>query len=190
MFACTTTHGPHGRKHNRFRRPLHGFTLVELLVVIAIIGILIGLLLPAVQAAREAARRMQCSNNLKNLGLALHNYHTVLRSFPPGFETLDENGDIKGGWAWGVYIMPYIEQSPIKDSLSTTKYKLSQITSDPNLLEMLQTNLSIFECPSSPLKPLRTYTGTTKVGTSNYTCSRGFFNIKGNDHSNYRNNLE
>ena len=166
------------------------FTLVELLVVIAIIGILIALLLPAVQAAREAARRMQCTNNLKNLGLALHNYHGALGGFPPAFEILDETGAIKGGWAWGVYIMPYIEQSSIKDSLSPTKYKLSQITSDPDLLKLLQTNLSIFECPSSPLEPLREFlgTGSPMVGTSNYTCSRGFYNIKGSGHLTYRNN--
>ena len=89
-----------------------GFTLVELLVVIAIIGILIGLLLPAVQAAREAARRMQCTNNLKQLGIGLHNYHAAMNSFPPQRMGVDYN---KGPWTYSVHsylvaMLPYCEQ--------------------------------------------------------------------------------
>ena len=86
-----------------------GFTLVELLVVIAIIGILVGLLLPAVQAAREAARRMSCQNNLKQLGLAMHNYHDAFRSFPGNVGSLE--GDPQMGASWLVMILPQLEQT-------------------------------------------------------------------------------
>ena len=89
-------------------RRMHGFTLVELLVVIAIIGILIALLLPAVQAAREAARRLQCTNNLKQTALALHNYHTTHRTFPPGGIKSNELSFI-------VFILPYVEQQALYD---------------------------------------------------------------------------
>ena len=168
----------------------HGFTLVELLVVIAIIGILIALLLPAVQAAREAARRTQCTNNLRQLGLAAHNHHTALRHFPPGFLAVDHHGEVAGGWAWGVFLMPFIEQSPLKDSLSASRYTLSQVIEDPALLPMLQMNLAVFNCPTSPMEPLREFRGpgSQMVATSNYTCSRGFFNYRGATHLAKRNN--
>jgi prepilin-type N-terminal cleavage/methylation domain-containing protein/prepilin-type processing-associated H-X9-DG protein len=91
------------------------FTLVELLVVIAIIGSLIALLLPAIQSARESARRLQCNNNLKQIGLALHAYHNAFQQFPSGYRsTVGSNGpaDDKGpGWGWAAYILPFIEEN-------------------------------------------------------------------------------
>jgi len=103
------------------RKVRRGFTLIELLVVIAIIAVLIGLLLPAVQAAREAARRAQCVNNLKQLGLALHNYHSAISAFPPGIVTAP-HGDpgyasapLSGWTAWSpqAMLLPYLEQAPL-----------------------------------------------------------------------------
>jgi prepilin-type N-terminal cleavage/methylation domain-containing protein len=98
-----------------------GFTLVELLVVIAIIGILIALLLPAVQAAREAARRLQCRNNLKQIGLAMHNYHSAHRTFPMG--ALSQGGPF-GSPEWPYllfYILPYMEQTPLYQGMKTAQ---------------------------------------------------------------------
>src|SRR3954449_12171326 len=95
------------------RPPRHGFTLVELLVVIAIIGVLVALLLPAVQAARESARRMQCQNNLKQVGLALLNYESSHKFFPSGYlSDIDANGNDTGpGWGWAALIIPQMEES-------------------------------------------------------------------------------
>ena len=87
------------------------FTLIELLVVIAIIAVLIALLLPAVQQAREAARRSQCKNNLKQIGLACHNYHESLRVFPPGY-VIDSNALASGNiiaYGWGAMLLPYLD---------------------------------------------------------------------------------
>ncbi|MBN2293322.1 MAG: DUF1559 domain-containing protein [Pirellulales bacterium] len=121
-------------------RSLHGFTLVELLVVIAIIGILIALLLPAVQAAREAARRMQCTNNLKQMGLGLHNYELTEKKFPPGA------GGTGTNWSWSAFILNYMEQT---QSLARCDfqhgYNLPQYNGDAT-----RTFIPVYHCPSAP----------------------------------------
>jgi prepilin-type N-terminal cleavage/methylation domain-containing protein len=117
----------------RFRR-LPGFTLVELLVVIAIIGVLVALLLPAVQAAREAARRMQCGNNLKQLGLACHNFHDAFKALPPS--RADD------GPTWCTYLLPYIEQKSVYDAFDFTVPWPKQVASG------VKSPLKPFICPT------------------------------------------
>jgi len=116
-----------------------GFTLVELLVVIAIIGILVGLLLPAVQAAREAARRMQCSNNVKQLGLATHNYHDAFKSFPVSFFAGNQAGfPVLGSprdgrqTSWLIGVLPFIEQSAIFNMLDFSRGVTNDLRSTVN----------------------------------------------------------
>jgi prepilin-type N-terminal cleavage/methylation domain-containing protein len=100
----------------RSRRPKHGFTLVELLVVIAIIGILVALLLPAIQAAREAARRTQCINHLKQIGLAILNYNAARKEFPTGgtIPWHEADSSFRDGYGWAFQILPYVEEESIK----------------------------------------------------------------------------
>jgi prepilin-type processing-associated H-X9-DG protein len=121
---------------------------LELLVVIAIIAVLIGLLLPAVQKVREAANRVQCSNNLKQLGLALHHFHDTRRKFPPGRATgpLPEGGIIKPDvhFAWAHFILPFIEQEQLARLLHWEVW-----SADPLNWPVGETHLRIFQCPSA-----------------------------------------
>ena len=140
-----------------------GFTLIELLVVIAIIAVLIALLLPAVQAAREAARRAQCVNNLKQLGLAMQNYHDVILTFPPGARSVS--------WGtWYHFVMPYLEQSAIGNSFNfqgassptTLTYGGLENTTTSN------SRVSTFQCPSDEAEAQ-----TGGVTSGNYACNYG-----------------
>lgn len=123
-----------------------GFTLIELLVVVAVIAVLAGLLLPAVQAAREAARRAQCVNNLKQLGLAVQNYEQTHSALPPGYisgwdpDRLRETGP---GWGWGVMILPQLEQSSVYNAIN---FRLA--ISGPEAATVNATALGVFHCPS------------------------------------------
>lgn len=150
-----------------------GFTLVELLVVIAIIGILVGLLLPAVQAAREAARRMECSNNLKQLGLAMHNYHDIYKSLPYG---------ANGGWGhdWTAFILPQLEQTPLYDTIPIPFNDSGAWTgSDARsvaLQALARTYVPAFRCPSQvgPTNESQSVNGLTDRAIGNYLgCAGG-----------------
>ncbi len=144
----------------------NGFTLVELLVVIAIIGILVGLLLPAVQQVRESARRTECSNNMRQVGLALHMYHGSLRTLPPGWEvevafpasptpfiptptlfhdTDDEDFDGAPGWGWAARILPFLEQSNLEREIDYT-----MPLDDEAFEEVRMHVIPIYQCPSDP----------------------------------------
>ncbi len=122
-----------------------GFTLVELLVVIAIIGILIALLLPAVQAAREAARRMQCCNNMKQIGLSLHAYHASHRTFPPGGITDGRCCGDKSLTNWAISILPYLEQITVYE-----QYDMNAYNEDPVNTIARTTLIPNYICPSYP----------------------------------------
>ena len=179
---------------NRRNRPpssLRGFTLIELLVVIAIIAVLIALLLPAVQQAREAARRTQCRNNLKQIGLALHNYHDAYAAFPPGnaLSTLSPDAGYgvdlttanrAAGYGWAAYILPYLDQAPLFNKLDVNGLELVRLMQQAAKRPLAQQNLAAYRCPSDTAPDLndqRAFTnaifGDTSVATSNYVGVHG-----------------
>jgi prepilin-type N-terminal cleavage/methylation domain-containing protein len=152
------------------RRPVrHGFTLVELLVVIAIIGVLVALLLPAVQAAREAARRMQCSNQLKQIGLAAHMFHDTFGRFPPGIKGHPVDNDALGlldgdqqSWVGSLaFLLPYMEAENVSnlmriDMLDVDKFSgQTYWINDGGTTSAAQSNISTFLCPST-INPVQT----------------------------------
>lgn len=163
-----------------------GFTLVELLVVIAIIGVLIALLLPAVQQAREAARRMQCSNNLKQLGLAIHNYHDTYTALPP--TCMATNGPHAASMF--VRVLPYVEQSAAYNQLKTvgfgsqTNYWLGSSNSNTTLIRNILKKVHVdgYRCPSSPMAETRTVSGA-KIMVPSYVMIAGSNNHSTTDTS-------
>jgi prepilin-type N-terminal cleavage/methylation domain-containing protein len=159
------------------KKRYRGFTLIELLVVIAIIGVLVALLLPAVQQAREAARRAQCKNNLKQLGLALHNYHDTSNTLPPGWISGNTSLTATGcrGWGWGTMILPNLDQGPLYQTLNSlagqnlvgTALGFNAFLPTFAMPNVLQTPLTMFRCPSD--------SGTATVAISSSTpLSNGY----------------
>ncbi len=123
----------------------NGFTLVELLVVIAIIGILIGMLLPAVQQVREAARRISCANNMRQLGIALHNYESARIELPSGWTTADDTALGAPGWGWSAQILPFVEAGNVFKNLN-----MNVEIADHDHEEWISLEMPVFMCPSDP----------------------------------------
>jgi prepilin-type N-terminal cleavage/methylation domain-containing protein len=149
-------------------RPGRGFTLVELMVVIAVVGALLALLMPAVHAAREAARRMQCQHHLRQLGLAMHNYHNAHQSFPYGVQAA-------WGHSWSAHLLPYVEQMPLAATIPWSesgwwggydRYSLA-------LKALVKTQIPLFRCPSQGPPLTSNVNGMSERYVTNYLACAG-----------------
>jgi prepilin-type N-terminal cleavage/methylation domain-containing protein/prepilin-type processing-associated H-X9-DG protein len=163
-------------------RKKRAFTLVELLVTISIIGVLVGLLLPAVQSARESSRRTHCTNNLKQIGLAFHQYELHMKSFPAGVTPSKDDGDPSGvaGFGWASHLLPYLQQKAVYTRLKLPHGQLHDVLQTPTGREVAQVPQPSFRCPSDTGYELNTERpfagakyGDTAASKSNYVGNHG-----------------
>ncbi|WP_298862864.1 DUF1559 domain-containing protein [uncultured Gimesia sp.] len=159
----------------KYSRSQKGFTLIELLVVIAIIAILIALLLPAVQQAREAARRSTCKNNLKQIGLAFHNYHDTHRCFPFAWFVDPSNPTNPKAGVYGIMLLPYLDQAPLYNKWNSSYPAFNELAAIPAVaqnLTVIATPLPVFMCPSTPETTQHNYDLTSAGFPLTYTAAR------------------
>ena len=155
-----------------------GFTLVELLVVIAVIGILVALLLPAVQAAREAARRMSCSNNLKQIGLAMHNFQLQNNHFPPSWlPAAPSSGGSVDGWSAQAQLLPFLEQRTVSESIDyKASYKLASVIDvSGRQIPLSALRIPTFLCPSELRDEQRYENDSPEHYPLNYGVNQGIW---------------